>query len=251
MNLETSKNLNYYSFFERTFGNGILFRVFYFRIKTPTNGNLEVHISGNGESGSCRIWSNILSRKDGTFIVRYKLYNSCDTLKIDLRYDNMPIKGFPMTFNHIVYSDDCKCPKPLGEWLENMNCNKNYNQITADLQLFPKVKFSEVRKKILKKFTKHGSISVCHYVIKSNDVFRKCYGEYVDFKIFMDAILNSIMRKVTLPDFELFVNLGDWPLEEKTNASLPIFSWCGSDSTADIVMPTYDLTEATLECMGR
>ena len=32
---------------------------------------------------------------------------------------------------------------------------------------------------------------------------------------------------------------------------MPIFSWCGSDDTADIVLPTYDLTEATLEMMGR
>jgi hypothetical protein len=32
---------------------------------------------------------------------------------------------------------------------------------------------------------------------------------------------------------------------------IPMFSWCGSNDTLDIVMPTYDITEATLECMGR
>lgn len=32
---------------------------------------------------------------------------------------------------------------------------------------------------------------------------------------------------------------------------IPIFSWCGSEDTADIIMPTYDITEATLENMGR
>lgn len=32
---------------------------------------------------------------------------------------------------------------------------------------------------------------------------------------------------------------------------LPVFSWCGSEDTADIVLPTYDVTEATLEMMGR
>ena len=31
----------------------------------------------------------------------------------------------------------------------------------------------------------------------------------------------------------------------------PFFSWCGSKMTRDIVMPTYDITEATLEMMGR
>ena len=28
-------------------------------------------------------------------------------------------------------------------------------------------------------------------------------------------------------------------------------SWCGSEDTGDLVMPTYDLTESSLECMGR
>lgn len=56
-----------------------------------------------------------------------------------------------------------------------------------------------------------------------------------------------------LPDVEFFVNLGDWPLEKKDEKDnpLPIFSWCGSDLTRDIVMPTYDITEATIEMMSR
>ena len=56
-----------------------------------------------------------------------------------------------------------------------------------------------------------------------------------------------------LPDFEFFVNLGDWPLEKRKQSEnpLPILSWCGSDDTRDIIMPTYDLTEASLQAMGR
>jgi len=50
---------------------------------------------------------------------------------------------------------------------------------------------------------------------------------------------------------EFFVNLGDWPLVKLSTNPLPILSWCGSDNTLDIVMPTYDLTESTLETMGR
>ena len=62
-----------------------------------------------------------------------------------------------------------------------------------------------------------------------------------------------LFLQVKLPDFEFFSNLGDWPLEDrKLNENpLPIFSWCGSDETRDIVMPTYDVTESTLETMGR
>lgn len=60
--------------------------------------------------------------------------------------------------------------------------------------------------------------------------------------------------QVRLPDVEFFVNLGDWPLEKRKpsdNDLHPIFSWCGSNNTRDIVMPTYDLTESVLETMGR
>lgn len=71
------------------------------------------------------------------------------------------------------------------------------------------------------------------------------------FKMFMDAILLSLQRKVELPDLEFFVNLGDWPLVREKNEIYPIFSWCGSTESYDIVMPTYDITESTLENMGR
>lgn len=53
-----------------------------------------------------------------------------------------------------------------------------------------------------------------------------------------------------MPDFEFFANLGDWPLASPKNP-FPVFSWCGSNSTLDIIMPTYDITESSLENMGR
>jgi hypothetical protein len=70
--------------------------------------------------------------------------------------------------------------------------------------------------------------------------------------MFTDAILTSLARKVKLPDVEIFINLGDWPLVQKAaDEVFPIFSWCGSTDSWDIVMPTYDITEASLEAMGR
>lgn len=68
--------------------------------------------------------------------------------------------------------------------------------------------------------------------------------------MFMDNILLSITRKVVLPDVEFFVNLGDWPLVSESH-KFPIFSWCGSTDKRDIIMPTYDICESTLENMGR
>lgn len=67
--------------------------------------------------------------------------------------------------------------------------------------------------------------------------------------MFVDNILLSISRKVSLPDLEFFANLGDWPLMAM-NPKYPIFSWCASTDTYDIVMPTYDISESTLEMMG-
>lgn len=70
--------------------------------------------------------------------------------------------------------------------------------------------------------------------------------------MFMDNILLSISRKAVLPNMEFLINLGDWPLVKKNlQPVIPIFSWCGSYQHADIVLPTYDITEASLECMGR
>ncbi|KAL0274123.1 UNVERIFIED_CONTAM: hypothetical protein PYX00_006622 [Menopon gallinae] len=221
------------------------------KITEAPDGELDVHISGPTKSQNCRVWSNILNRRDGSYIVRYKVYHTCEGLKIDLRYNNFPIHGFPMTFSGYVYADDCTCPQNIDRWLRDMKCETSYPQIDENLSKFPAVKFQEAKKKILKKFTNSGSMSLCHYVVKKNSIYRKCYGEYVGFKIFMDAILLSLTRKVFLPDLEFFVNLGDWPLVKKNQEVLPIFSWCGSEETIDIIMPTYDLTEATLECMGR
>lgn len=72
------------------------------------------------------------------------------------------------------------------------------------------------------------------------------------FKTFLDAILMSVLRKVQLPDIEFFANLGDWPLVTRNlKTILPMFSWCKSNETYDIVMPTYEITESTLNAITR
>lgn len=80
---------------------------------------------------------------------------------------------------------------------------------------------------------------------------KQCYGEYVGFSQFWEEFLKSLLRKTRIPDVEFIANLGDWPLADRSNRKntvikLPIFSWCGSTDTYDIVLPTYELTESTL-----
>ncbi|XP_068428191.1 protein O-glucosyltransferase 2 isoform X3 [Clinocottus analis] len=132
-----------------------------------------------------------------------------------------------------------------------MHCPQSFPQIDQDLALYSSVDPDLNAQEIPQRFGQRQSL--CHYTVKDNKVYVKTFGEHVGFRIFMDAILLSLSRKVRLPDIEFFVNLGDWPLEKRkhTERMHPIFSWCGSNNTRDIVMPTYDLTESVLETMGR
>ena len=72
------------------------------------------------------------------------------------------------------------------------------------------------------------------------------------FAQFMDEILTSLLAKAYIPDLEFVANLGDWPLSDKrTTPALPVISWCGSTDSNDIVVPTYELTESSLQMQGR
>lgn len=69
------------------------------------------------------------------------------------------------------------------------------------------------------------------------------------------AEVPNCFPQVKLPDVDFLVNLGDYPLAKKTerrySPQVPIFSWCGSEDSLDIVMPTYELTEASVHMMRR
>ena len=52
-----------------------------------------------------------------------------------------------------------------------------------------------------------------------------------------------------MPDLDFAWNFGDWPLSK--GVKLPLVSWCGSDDSHDIVVPTYDVTTSTIEAMYR
>lgn len=56
-------------------------------------------ISGKTKDGNtCRIWTNILDRKDASFIVRYKLYEVCYEFKI-LVENKKTLKNYCDYFN--------------------------------------------------------------------------------------------------------------------------------------------------------
>jgi hypothetical protein len=99
-----------------------------------------------------------------------------------------------------------------------------------------------------------GSYSYCHYVVRNNEAFRRCHGDHDGFNMFPDNVFGFLSRVVELPDTEFLMNLGDWPLvrtNKQRKTLIPMFSWCKKNGTADIMLPTYEITEASIECMGR
>ncbi|XP_033228056.1 protein O-glucosyltransferase 2-like [Belonocnema kinseyi] len=221
--------------------------------KSPGEGVISEQIEGKTSTGGfCRIWSQKIDCRDGSFIIRYRLYKTCFNLRISIKVKDTELSVIPPVFKGPVIEDECDCPQPSATtWLKSNECPQNYSQILQDLNPFQTVNFDKMRPDIIKEYHKPNSVSICHYVVKSNKIYRRCYGQHVGFKIFMDSVLLSLARKVILPDVEFFMNLGDWPLVPKKKLIYPIFSWCGSEETADILLPTYDIAESSLESMGR
>ncbi|XP_031632184.1 protein O-glucosyltransferase 2-like [Contarinia nasturtii] len=220
------------------------------------SNDFDVQIHGNSYTGKCRVQIEKLNRRDGIYIVRYKIYGTCWNVEIHIQYKEKHVANSPYKISGKVFSDKCRCPQKIEQWIRTMDCEASYEQIDYDLKPFNRVNFTEVLPKILKTFDRPGSISICNYIVKNNEIYRKCYGQHTGFKMFVDKLLNALVRLVEIPDLEFVVNLGDWPLVKKggisrTSRPLPIFSWCGSDESFDIVMPTYDLMESGLEAMSR
>lgn len=213
----------------------------------------EVKISQE-DGGRARIYAQVLDLQDGSYSVRFRPFESYSSLRINLLHDENHVGKSPYYLKGMVYHENCYCPMTnIEKWYVAHDCPDTYEQIDKDLSIFKRVNLNKVADEAVSRFNKKGMHSLTHYRIINNKVYRKSYGEHVGFKMFSDAIILSLTRKVVLPDVEFFVNLGDWPLEKKSLAEdpIPVFSWCGSDDTKDIVMPTYDLTEATIQMMHR
>lgn len=215
-----------------------------------------VTIEGSAESPGrkCRAWSEVLSRKDGSFIVRYKFHVSCHGVEVSVKWKGEHIGVSPVKVEGVVHPDTCNCPdKSLARWIDEVGCRPPPNRMEEDLEKWKDgvdvMKGLEEAKKL---FDNPGAHAWCHYAVVGNKVHRKCYGQHIGFSMFWDAVLGWLVKRAKLPDTEMLVNLGDWPLVRKgRRKKIPMFSWCGSEATDDILFPTYEITEASLECMGR
>lgn len=179
-----------------------------------------------------------------------KNFEECYNVEITVKFKDRHVKGSPFCIKQLI-PEHCKCPQNIDSVMTSMDCPSFHRQIDHDLKPFKVLDFRLIKKEIKNRFSNFKSSSLCNYIVKDNKVYRKCYGQYTGFSMFMDAMMVSLVNKAHLPDVEFYINLGDWPLVKKSSFSIPIFSWCGSTDTLDIVLPTYDLTESTLNMMYR
>ena len=238
----------------------------YFFIQS-TSSNSKVNISKNdievsiiGEDDNqriCRAHTELLQISDGYFLVRYKLYYSCHHLEISVKISGEHVANSPARVNDVAHPDTCNCPQQkLDSWLETTCPDMpTPSQMKEDLDKFSDgVDMRSVVMEAKRRLSHGGSQCWCHYAVKNGLVYRQCFGQHVGFNMFWDNVLGWLARRAKIPDLEIIVNLGDWPLIKTGSGSLarlPMISWCGSEDTEDMLVPTYELTEASIECMGR
>lgn len=96
----------------------------------------------------CRTWANVLDRKDGSYIVRYKLYETCKNLAINVKYNDQHVAASPYLINNEIQPEDCFCPSGnLKNLLDTWECAAA-KQLKNDLSLFETVDWAEIRHKV-------------------------------------------------------------------------------------------------------
>ena len=212
--------------------------------------DLEVSLMGRDDRGGiCRPHHELMKVKGGQFLVRYKLYYSCNDLKITVKIPGKDHDDIAVDVSGPSLPDSCHCPLEMSAWLESCPTSSS-TQMEADL-----ARWREHGVEAERQFSEAGSQCWCQYAVRDGQVYRQCHGQHTGFRMFWDSVLGWLSRRTRLPDLEIIVNLGDWPLAKLRGrdhvSAPPMVSWCGSVDTGDLVMPTYDLTESTIECMGR
>ena len=196
---------------------------------TVTKDLVEVEIIGKDDNDRiCRAHTELYQISSRLFLVRYKVYYSCHNVQITVKISGEHVSNSPVKMVHVTQPDTCHCPE---NWIENTcHGDDNLNQMEADLDKFRDgVNMRDVVQEARKVFSHGGSQCWCHYAVKDGEIYRKCYGQHVGFNMFWDSILTWLARRFTLPDLDIIVNLGDWPLVKRGRVPLlPMISWCGS-----------------------
>jgi len=120
------------------------------------------------DGGRARIRPEIFDLKDGSFLVRYRPFQS---------YEQMTINVIDKSGNHIAQSpyvvssvlkEECNCPDDLNQWNANMNCPTAEKQVSDDLKLFQTINIATMGDRA---FERHLQWSLVHYSLIDNKVY--------------------------------------------------------------------------------
>uniref|UniRef100_A0A915BQ13 Glycosyl transferase CAP10 domain-containing protein n=1 Tax=Parascaris univalens TaxID=6257 RepID=A0A915BQ13_PARUN len=220
---------------------------------TESKGKLDVSLQTQ-----CRLRWEQIDNFDGSYVLRIRLWSTCESIILTIKSPGgVLICGSPLVIKKengsLLYAEFCDCPEmDITEWMRIARCASHNKQLDMDLQQWKVIDFEQVLHSAMQTWAspdQRYSVAICHYQIVDNQLYRRCFGEYCGFRTFIDEILTSIMRKMHLPNTEFIFNLGDWPLEKKRADGVAIVSWCGSNDTMDIVVPTYELIKSVLDSM--
>lgn len=129
----------------------VLIPIFRFRInESLVTGGLQVEINGlRDDKKACRLWNNILDLKDGTYIARYKQYEACAKVAINIKYKNQHIAESPYKISHVLYPEECYCPTlSLKKLITSWYCENIPTQITNDLDEFDYINWNKIREEV-------------------------------------------------------------------------------------------------------
>lgn len=109
-----------------------------------TKDDFQIVIKGTSKSNKpCRIWTEVLDRKDNFFIVRYKLYEVCSQLNISGSYQG---DGLGQILHTNVLPDDCICPlSDIDNFLESWKCGPVPVLLEEQLKQFGNINWDKKR----------------------------------------------------------------------------------------------------------
>lgn len=151
------------------------FLIFRLNHSTQITEHIEFHLTHFSTRLSVHSYRKVDDLNDGTYLFRFRLYESVENLHLYIRFGNEDIEH---VIKGHVYSDGCYCPeKNLTEWYNAFECSSSSSltsQIQEDFKIFDKIDMKKVLNKAKEKyFPLKQTYGICHYVIKNNKVKRK------------------------------------------------------------------------------
>ena len=122
-------------------------------------------------ASGARVWAavQVLDRRDGTFLIRYRLARPYEGLAIHVLAGGRPTADSPYRLPGPIYDEYTSCPQPdLDAWAAALHCPASYPQIDRDLAGFPEIELGGVAAAAARHRT-----ATCHYTVKDNTIHRR------------------------------------------------------------------------------